>query len=867
MGKRCKTYQSKVNNNISKANKAIAPYYTNNPVIYNMVVICDKPYSDSDNSKYQEYFEWYSYPLSDFQKYAIQAVVDGNHALVTAHTGSGKTLPAEFAIQYFHSLGKKVVYTSPIKALSNQKYHDFTAKYPNITFGLMTGDIKTNPEADVIIMTTEILMNYLFRGQGETCGDTPSSLIQFNIDIERELGCVVFDEIHYINDPERGQVWEKTILMLPPHIQMVMLSATIDSPQRFAKWCERGYTDKQVILASTDKRVVPLSHYGFLTVVESLFKGMKDKVLEKEIRDTTNNLIVLQSAQGEFADEGFHKIRKMRQLFDTRQIYMKRKHVLNNLALFLRDREMLPAIAFVFSRKNVEQCAREITVPLLEDDSKVPYTIARECESYVRKLPNFREYLALPEYIELVALLEKGIGIHHSGMIPILREIVELMISKKVIKLLFATESFAIGLDCPIKTAVMTGITKFDGSEQRLLHSHEYTQMAGRAGRRGIDTVGYVVHCSNLFPIPNITDYRTMLRGKPPTLVSKFRITYGLLLNVLKNGGGVGTVADIVEFAEKSMMKHEIERELEGQRIQEAAAKKSMDNKEEIVLALRTPRDICDEYLKLSEDMKTAVNKKRKEIDRRLRDIQENYRHCLDDVKRVADYKAACNAFMTESTNRLHLEEYIPSTIHRVADVLAQRGLVLRNDDSLELTDLGVMATYLSEVDAPVLATMLEQTGGLAVFSTRQIVGFLSAFTDVKVPDDIRQGVPVTDDADLKTLLNETGALFEKGRQLECDARLNQLTDQFPTYDIVDATMTWCGCESEEQCKAFIQTHLKEKEISVGDYAKAMLKISAISKELVAVAEWRGDMALLEKLKGVDGSILKYIATAQSLYV
>jgi antiviral helicase SKI2 len=155
---------------------------------------------------------------------------------------------------------------------------------------------------------------------------------------------------------------------------------------------------------------------------------------------------------------------------------------------------MLPAIVFVFSRKAVEQCAKEITTNLLEDDSKIPYTVAKECEQIIRRFPNYKEYLELPEYIELVGLLEKGIGIHHSGMIPVLREIVEWMISKKYIKLLFATESFAIGLDCPIKTAVFSAMKKYDGKHFRYLLPHEYTQMAGRAGRRGSDSVGHVIH-------------------------------------------------------------------------------------------------------------------------------------------------------------------------------------------------------------------------------------------------------------------------------------------------------------------------------------------------------------------------------------
>ena len=224
---------------------------------------------------------------------------------------------------------------------------------------------------------------------------------------------------------------------------------------------------------------------------------------------------------------------------------------------------MLPAIAFVFSRKMVEQCASEITVPLLEDDSKIPYNVANECEQIVRKLPNFKEYLELPEYNTLVKLLEKGIGIHHSGMIPILREIVEIMISKNYIKLLFATESFAIGLDCPIKTAIFSSVTKFDGRSHRTLLSHEYTQMAGRAGRRGIDKVGHVVHCNNLFDLPFQNDYELMLNGNPQSLISKFRISYGLVFNLIKNGKF--TIGEFSDFIHHSMISSELRDEIKHQ--------------------------------------------------------------------------------------------------------------------------------------------------------------------------------------------------------------------------------------------------------------------------------------------------------------
>jgi antiviral helicase SKI2 len=197
-----------------------------------MVIICNKTYNSLE---FQSYFEKYPYSLSDFQKYAIEAIVKGHHVLITAHTGSGKTLPAEFAIQYLVSQGKKVIYTSPIKALSNQKYYEFSLKYPEISFGLFTGDIKTNPEADVLIMTTEILMNALISKNGSNVTTNPN---HFSMDLNTELAAVVFDEVHYINDADRGQTWEKTLLMLPAHIQKIMLSATIDSPERFASWVE-----------------------------------------------------------------------------------------------------------------------------------------------------------------------------------------------------------------------------------------------------------------------------------------------------------------------------------------------------------------------------------------------------------------------------------------------------------------------------------------------------------------------------------------------------------------------------------------------------------------------------------------------------
>ena len=284
-----------------------------------MVKVCSNEYN---NESFNKYFEKYAFELSDFQKYAIESIVEGHHCLITAHTGSGKTLPAEFAIELMKSKNKKLIYTSPIKALSNQKFYDFKNKFPEISIGLFTGDIKTNPEADVLIMTTEILMNYLFNLKDS---DENKKYLDFELDIKNELGCVVFDEVHYINDVNRGEVWEKTILMLPDHIQMIMLSATIESPEKFAKWCEKGKKEKIVYLCSTNKRVVPLSHYSYLTNMEIFYKKLKDKDKEREIRNEMKEIIEIQDANGNYNEKNVDKIKDMLESMKKKEIYMKKK--------------------------------------------------------------------------------------------------------------------------------------------------------------------------------------------------------------------------------------------------------------------------------------------------------------------------------------------------------------------------------------------------------------------------------------------------------------------------------------------------------------------------------------------------------------
>jgi superfamily II RNA helicase len=833
-----------------------------------MVIVCDtQVYPDTtEAAELQEAFARFPFDLSPFQKHSIQGILDGHHVLVTAHTGSGKTLPAEFALEHFTAQDKKVVYTSPIKALSNQKYAEFSKKYPHISFGLLTGDIKTNPDAQVLIMTTEILMNALFRSTA-----TPSSseqqprALDFQLNVHTDLACVVFDEIHYINDMDRGHVWEKTILMLPQHVQMVMLSATIDNPERFASWIETT-KNKPVVLASTHHRVVPLTHFAYMTLPESGLKVFKaDKETEQWIRSVTQDLIPLLTPQGVFMEANVHKTKKLAGLLHNGQITCHKKFVLNQLTLFLRDRIMLPAIFFVFSRKMVEQCAQEITVPVLEDDSKVGYTVARECEQILRKLPNYHEYMQLPEYRLVVSLLEKGIGIHHSGMLPILREMVELMIAKKYIKVLFATESFAIGLDCPIKTAVFTGLTKFDGQRERWLYAHEYTQMAGRAGRRGIDTVGYVVHCTNLLPPSmSVTDYRDLLSGKPQQLVSKFSISYSLVLNLFLHAQQL-SLEECCVFANLSMRRQDLDamyRQCADRYEAKCAVRDSTE--EALRQTLIMPMEACRVYLDMERAIRTAVNKKRKALDRDMKLMVEKFPSCLVDVKRVRDFDALNRDVQLLSEDMQQMQEHMRLQMMHVCKIMLDEGFLLQDDSGKYSLSkpLGTMAAGLAEVHPLIMAQQVSAWSWFTgVTDVAQIAGVLSCFTDVKVKEPLER--PTLTDP---LVQRWTESLIRAYRRF-CDLDETQQGHDDLKFDLIEWVMRWFRCEDEVQCRIFLIDVHAMLGVSVGDFNKAILKISTIGKELSGIAETHGQLECLHLLSQLDAGLLKYVATSQSLYV
>lgn len=836
------------------------------------IVVCSDSFSE--NEMYNEYHsKYFPLQLSEFQKWAFKAIIDGDNVLVTAHTGSGKTLPAEFAINHFHKQNKKVIYASPIKALSNQKLYDFRKKFPHISFGILTGDCKDNPEADVLIMTTEILRNTLFNKQINKTNTTPIPL-SFTMDIEKELGAVVFDEVHYINDAERGSVWEQAILLLPPQVQLIMLSATIDKPECFASWIakekekqsiEKCLPVKKMYLASTYDRVVPLTHYMWLSMPSNTFKRAKDTPLENKLPDLHNKPIVIAESNGNYNEKNYYRVHSALQFMHNNDIYGKRQHILDELLRYLNKNEMLPAICFIFSRKHVEQTAKEISFSLFEENSPLPGLVERECRHILSmKLPNYEEYMSLPEYKEIVQLLQKGIAIHHAGIMPVLREMVELLFEKRFVKLLLATETFAVGLNMPTKTVIFTGLTKYNGNTMRLLYPHEYTQMAGRAGRRGLDIVGHVIHCNNLFDMPLNTEYKNMLTGAPQKLVSKFKISFNLILNILSTCADNDDTFELVrKFVEQSLLATDIKTEIVGYEEELGVLEKQLASKREMLGACKTPESVMASYNSKIELLPSTANSAKKKLRCEMNAIEAEYKTLEADLKKFASYNEVADEIERNKTCHKNTAGYFHYCIEKIQQILSVKGFITDN----KVSDKGIIASQLQEIHPLVFADIYTLTKGFASLSPSDIVALFSCFTSITVKDEFKDYIPKTDNVLLNDIAKEMYGKLDDYFDLELKKGVESGSCYDIQYDLMVYVINWCKALSEIECKAVIYDVKREKDIFLGEFVKAILKINNIAKEFEKVCEVMNNMALLEKLKEIPKLTLKYVVTSQSLYI
>jgi superfamily II RNA helicase len=458
----------------------------------------------------QRFCARYDFPLDDFQIRAAETLLDGRSVLVTAPTGSGKTIVAEFAI--FDALDRKlqVIYTTPLKALSNQKYRDLLKEYPEERVGLVTGDISINPKADVVVMTTEILRNILYQ--------TPRRM--------DSVLYVVVDECHYMNDMDRGTVWEEMIIHAPNHLCFVALSATIANADELVNWISSIHNPMVVI--EHLERPVPLKHFYFAG--ETLYPVLNSK------GKLNTRLRRLGDKQKEDRKE-LHKARrearqgKKRNNFKPSKTSKPEAMAESRVINLLQREKMLPAIYFIFSRRNCDDALRvclENGMDLTTKAEKVQ--IKTRIQELLEKHPSLQE--TGPATDNVLKGLPYGFASHHAGLVPMLRHFIEVLFQANLVKAVFATETLAAGINMPARTTVISSLSKRTDIGHRSLTVSEFTQMTGRAGRRGMDDEGFCVVVGSMYETPfHVLD---ILESDMDPIASHFSLSYNMVLNLLR---------------------------------------------------------------------------------------------------------------------------------------------------------------------------------------------------------------------------------------------------------------------------------------------------------------------------------------------
>lgn len=459
----------------------------------------------------------FPFELDTFQKQAVYHLERSESVFVAAHTSAGKTVVAEYAIALAMKHMTRCIYTSPIKALSNQKFREFKKTFGAENVGILTGDVQINPEAPCLIMTTEILRSMLYRGA----------------DLIRDVEFVIFDEVHYVNDQERGVVWEEVIILLPAHVNIVLLSATVPNTKEFAGWVGRT-KKKDVYVISTHKRPVPLEHFIYAGKQLHKIVDANGRFLSGGAHEAFESLKPKQVREREAAGVRGKPPQRGRGAPRGGAVTSGRRgidrSVFVHLVGLLKKKSLLPVVVFVFSKKKCEEYADSLSSTDLctaKEKSEVHIVVER---SLMRLKDADRE---LPQIQRMREMLSRGIGVHHSGLLPIMKELVEILFQRGLVKVLFATETFAMGVNMPARSVVFSGARKNDGTGFRFLLPGEYTQMSGRAGRRGLDATGVVILVAS-DDIPEVNGLNKMLLGQSSKLKSQFRITYSMVLNLLR---------------------------------------------------------------------------------------------------------------------------------------------------------------------------------------------------------------------------------------------------------------------------------------------------------------------------------------------
>ena len=468
----------------------------------------------------------------------------------------------------------------------------------------------------------------------------------------------------------------------------------------------------------------------------------------------------------------------------------------------------------------------------------------------------------LPEYNEILKLLEKGIGIHHAGMLPVFRELIEKIFKKGFIQLLVATETFAVGINLPCKCTLFPRLIKWNGDKNRYLEGHEYIQQAGRAGRRGFDDKGEAYHLVNLFDdMPPSTTYKEILAGKPQALVSKFKISFEFVLNIIDTDNN----GSIESFANNSMISEEIDKELSylDKTIQEK--KSLLDTKENSLKFCTTSLELLTEYKEGLEKIPYMKNKKKKALERSLEMIKDNSKMFNKDY----DLYISINDLKHEITKLQrqygYTKDHISYNVEKVHHILTTNNFI---DNENKLTESGIIAHNIKEIHSLAFADTMKYCNYFESFTSSDIAAYLSIYSQINVKDDYKKWNPDSTNSYINDVVKFTKERIDNYENEESKNEIFTGTCNDINYDIINYIHRWCQSDDQENCKRVLSDCIYNTDLFVGDFVKAILKINNISKEIDRVCDLLGNKVELQsKVREIPKLTLKFVATNQSLYI
>ncbi len=765
----------------------------------------------------------YSFPLDPFQQHAIYAISKDENVLVCAKTGSGKTLVGEYQIYHSLSKGKRVFYTTPIKSLSNQKFYDLKKQFSETSIGIMTGDIKFCPDAQVVIMTTEILRNLLYKK-----GTTTEHLgLTASISME-DVDAVIFDECHYINDRDRGKIWEETMILLPSEINMVMLSATLDHPEYLANWLG-DLKQKKIHLIQTHYRIVPLIH--------QLINKKEQFITLMDEKENYNEQVYLQWLRERTTQEK-EQFSFQQKVKDSREVGIKGSidgkvhvnhfiHQMNQTISLLHKKELLPALFFVLSRKQCENYASKIELTLLDssDIATVKHIISFHLHRYMNDLEKIQQYH------QIYDLLCRGIAFHHSGLLPLLKEIIEILFSKGYVKLMFCTETFAVGLNMPTKTVLFGGFKKYDDltGGMRILRNDEYLQMAGRAGRRGKDDKGIVIYLPDHSPLEGHEMFK-MMKGTKPEIRSRMDFHYDFILKTIQFSPSDQPLKWL-QIMEKSYWFQQRKLEIDHLVVELNKCQKELKEVELVEPYLSD----CKKRFELEQELKQKVNSKRKEIQRQL-DSLKNKQIGPKWNKAWSDYQLFQVLQQKELSLKSDLgilenhQEHIKVSI----EFLYECGYITTCESS-ELTRdklslKGILATEVNEGHS-ILMTEIYTREMFHLLSGKEIVILLSCFLERKEKEKQTYFSELQLSSKLKEQIKKVELLAEEYRGLEEKWIEKEYDDGYwnLSCEMMEPIMKWLDGEH-------LSLICSEYELFEGNFIRSIYKMINMIDEWLSMA-------------------------------